>query len=246
MYEGRTPELAAKVLLDTALMREVASTKDEEQQLQLIDNAIVQAAAERERELAEAKEREAAERHARRAAEGRAQELAERLEVERVRRQDEQRRAYEEREQLARTQATHSASEIERLKQEHGRSLEELQGTVEKQSEQLSAVQHALERGRRRRRLELSAVITAVAVSGAAVPIALHEVTGAWPVTLLILAALAVSGLALIPHVGRRRVWGAIGVVGLVLGIVVAVHEIVADSGKTKPNPVPAKTTTKP
>jgi hypothetical protein len=243
LYEGRTPELAAKVLLDTALMRDVAATQEEERRLELIDNAIVRAAAERERELAEAKEREAAEREARRAAEAREQALTEQLEAERVRREEEQRRADEEREQLARTQGEQAAAEIDRLKGEHDRSLAGLRDTLDAQGEQLSQLQETLKRSRRRRRLALSAVIAVAAVAGAIVPIALHAVTGAWPITLLILAGIAVAAGALVPHVGHKRVWGAIAAIGIVLGIVVAVHELVADSGK--PKPVPAKTPAK-
>jgi hypothetical protein len=243
LYKGRTPELAAKVLLDTALMRDVGATRDEERRLQLIDNAIIRAAAERERELAEAKEREAREREARRAAQAREQALSQELEAERIRREEEQERADAERARLLRTQAEQSATEIERLKAEHDRALAQLQRSLEKQAEQLSLLYQVLERKRRHRLLWLSAMIVIAAGAGAVAAIARHTVTGAWPITLVIVAALALSAGALVPHVGHKRVWAAIAAFGIVLGIVLAVHELVADSGsKPAPGTAPGKT----
>ncbi len=240
LYQGRTPELAAKVLLDTALMRDVAAAPDEERRRELIDNAIVRAAAERERELAEAKEREAAERDARREAEAQTQALAEQLAAERDQREEIERLASEERQQLEREMSTsgqNAAATIDRLKEEHDRSVLELKETLEKQSAQLSQLQGTVERGRRNRRLIVSATIIAVGVAGAIVPPLLDAVHGTWPLTLLIMGAIAVGLGALVPHVGHTRVWGIVAAIGVVLGIAVAVHELASDSGPAPANP---------
>jgi hypothetical protein len=83
-------------------------------------------------------------------------------------------------------------------------------------------------------------VVVIAALAGAIVPLALGAVTGAWPVTLVVVGAAAVGSGALVPHVGHRRIWASVVVIGVVLGIVVAVHELAGGSSPGKP--VPAKT----
>lgn len=242
LYEGRTPELAAKVLLDTALMRDVARTAEEQERLEKIDNAIVRAAAERERELAEAKAREAAEREQRRAAEARQEELAEQLEAERARREQAEQAQLAERERLEREKGE-VESAAAAAASEHGRSLAEVEQELYAQRDELSHLKGTLDHRRRTRRIALSAAILAAAAAGAAVPIALGAVSGAWVLTLVIVGAAAVACGALVPYVGHRPVWGAVVVIGVVLGIVVAVHELAAKSDGHTPTTPPAKTT---
>jgi hypothetical protein len=234
LYEGRTPELAAKVLLDTALMREIAKTPDEQRRLDLIDNAVVRAAAERERELVESKEREAAEREQRRAAEARQKELVAELASERGRAEEAQRIAEEERLRRERESA-----DAEAVAADHDRSLAAVEQQLAQQGAQLGELQDSLARRSRRRRLALSVAIVIAAVAGAVVPLTTGAVDGAWPVTLVIVGAAAVGCGALVPHVGHRRVWGAIVAAGIVLGIVVAVHELAG--GSHHPARQPAK-----
>jgi hypothetical protein len=229
LYEGRTPELAAKVLLDTALMRDVAAAPEEERRRELIDNAIVRAAAERERELAESMDREAAEREARRVAEARQEELAAELEAERAQREDAERIVREERERIEREKnLTAEASEaaIRHLKEEQ----EELREALGKQSIELTQLQTTLAGRRRVRRLAISGIVLAAAIAGAAVPLALGAISGAWPVTLVVLGAVGVSSGALVPHVGHKKIWAAIDALGVVLGIILAAHELAADA----------------
>ena len=230
MYEGRTTELAAKVMLDTALMREIGKTPDEQKRLEMIDNAVVRAAAERERELEEAKGREAAEREQRRAAEAREKEMAEQLTADRA-------RLEEERERLEREKA-----DAELAAEERGRSLAQVEQQVADQGAEITQLQNALKRRSDQRRIALSAVIVIAALAGAIVPLVLGAVSGGWPVTLVIVGAVAVGCGALLLHVGPRRLWAAIVVVGVILGIVVAIHELASGSnnpGKTTPVKTP-------
>jgi hypothetical protein len=60
-------------------------------------------------------------------------------------------------------------------------------------------------------------------------------VSGAWPLTLLIVGAIAVAAGSLAFHFGQKRIWAAIVALGVLLGIVVAVHELVATDGPAKP-----------
>jgi hypothetical protein len=61
----------------------------------------------------------------------------------------------------------------------------------------------------------------------------------------MIIGAAAVGCGALVPHLGHRRIWTGIVAVGVVLGIIVTVHELASDSSHPAKPPTkkPAKTT---
>lgn len=247
LYEGATPELATKVLLDTALMREVAATPEEAEREKTIHNAIVAAAAERERMLAEAQEREATEREARRAAEAESsdlsakvaaeQERADRAAEERDREREQRERERQEREDaVERERQRADAAELARAE-----SAQELADTVDSQSKELATLKAQMEQGRKNRRRAFAIGLVIAALAGVAIPLALGAVSGAWPVTLLVVggAAVAAGGLGLI--IGHRRIWAGVVALGVILGIVAAVQQIVDDRSAPAPSP-PATT----
>jgi hypothetical protein len=242
LYEGATPELATKVLLDTALMREVAETPEEAEREKKIHNAIVAAAAERERMFTEAQERETAEREARRTAEAASRKLgaqvaAEQERAERVARERDEERDQREAEQRKREEAERCererAADAER---EHEAAVAALAAKVDSQTEELAQLKERLEGRRRARRIALALTLPAGAVIAVTLSLVFDVVSGAWPVTLLVLGAVALAsgGLGLV--LGHKRVWAAIGAVGLILGIAVELHGILdADDEPSQP-----------
>ena len=237
MYRGKTPQLAAKVLLDTALLREIADEPEEARRKELIDNAIVAAAAETQRQLEEAQAREAAERAARRKAEETSGEAAAAFVAERHAREELEKRLEQERrdreEEKVRIEA---AFEERRLQQEQ--SLKTLGRHVEAQATELDDLKTKLDNRSKRARTALVVMVALAVVVGTIVPLVVGAVSGAWPITLLLLGGLAVAGGVLGFAFGHKRVWGAVIAVGVVLGIVVAVHEVAAsnNNGPKAPN----------
>lgn len=243
LYEGATPELATKVLLDTALMREVAATPEEAERENKIHNAIVAAAAEHERMLAEAQKREVAEREARRGAEAETRELALQAAAEHKRAEEAAReltreRALFEAERRERKQA--EEQERERLaaaEREHTETVEALFGKLDSQASELATLKEQLDGASRLRRVGVALALPVVAILAVTLSLDLDIVSGPWPVTLLVIcgALLASGGLGFV--FGHKRVWAALGAIGVVLGLAVEFHQIVAESEKSEPPP---------
>jgi hypothetical protein len=238
MYEGRTPELAAKVLLDTALLRKVADTPAEEERLELIHDAIVERAADVQAQLDEATAREAAEREARRLAEDEARaSIAKAGEAE------------------DRAAVAEAATEAERKEREALRAqadaeqakkdarIEKLEESMESQRKRLQAFESRADRSRIWKKRGGAALIGVAGAAVVAIPIAFGWVADPWPVTLTICAGLGfafvVAGLLL----GWRRAWIALVGFGVLIAIVLAVHELVTDSKEPKEAPPISDTT---
>lgn len=241
LYEGRTPELAAKVLLDTALMRDVARTQEEEKRRELIDNAVVRAAADRERELEESREREQLEREKRREAEARERDLSDELEAERLLREADEREERAEIERLRQERLAVEAAAAVAAAQ-HDEELASVAQELEGNRAELTELHTKLDNRRRNLKIALSALVLVVVLGGTIAALATGAVTGGWPITILLIGATAVACGALIPHVGHKRVWAGVVVFGVVLGIVVAIHQLVGKSDGGTPKPPPATT----
>ncbi len=228
LYKGNTPQLAAKVLLDTALLREVAAEPETARRQELIDNAIVAAAEETQRQLQESQAREGAERLARRKAEETSGEAAAALVAERRAREAlEEKLECERRDREEEKLRIAVQFEETRLKQEQ--SVKTLGHQVKDQATELRTLKKQLETRSKRMRSALVVLAAVLILAGTIVPLVVGTVSGAWPVTLFLLGGLAVAGGVLGFAFGHQRVWGAVIVLGVVLGIVVAVHEIAAN-----------------
>lgn len=243
LYEGATSELATKVLLDTALMREVAETPEEADRETKIHNAIVAAAAEQERRLAETQERETQERDARRELETITLGLEEKLAAEKERataaaqQRDEERRQHDEERRQREESEKRAQAEAAESDREHDESVKVLAGQVAAQKEQLEALQAQQQRAKRARRGALAAALPLVAVTVVTLSLVFDVVSGAWPVTLLVLGGvgLACGGLGVV--LGHKRVWAALAALGVILGVAVELHGILADGDEPSQPP---------
>jgi hypothetical protein len=211
LFKGSTPGLAAAVLMNTALLRELAETAEEEARNELIDNAVVAAASDLERQLTEERGRAEHERQRRTAALRTVTDVADQL-------ADEQ----------AQVTTLHEQLEAER----HERERQITEAKTELEQERLASG-HAIESVRAQlvslhRTLSLvgAAVLVVAALAGTVIPIHSGAVHGALPVALVIAAGslllVAAAGLA----AGWKRAWLAFGAIAVVVGFVAAVFEL--------------------
>jgi hypothetical protein len=158
--------------------------------------------------------------------------------IEAKARREVERDAHAAREQLADEQAARTAD-----REKFESRIRELETNATTQDAQLAELQSAAERRRIRVRVGLSTAVVAACLAGASIPLATGTVDGAWTKTLLVVAAAAVACVALIPHVGHKRVWAGVGAAGLVIGIVLAIHQVASDSSHHTPPKTPHATT---
>jgi predicted nucleic acid-binding protein len=213
LFVGSSPDLAARLLFNTALLRQVAQTADEQERQQLVDNEIVKAAEAMEQELAEAKRRVEEERGARAAVAARADDLARALETERAATSrlqaelDSERRARQESEIRAQADA-----EEQRTRQAY--SLAQLEERLEaRMQEQLEAQRQSVPDFRLLGRRIAGILLSVLSIAIVAVVLALKWVEGPLAVTAVLLSSV------LLLHTGTRLLLGIGFLVGLAAGI---------------------------
>jgi len=119
LFSGATPDLAASVLFNTALLREVSHAQSAEKRAELIDNALVQAAADLEKQLEVAHAETEVERQSRMIEQDRVEALQDaivRERTERMRLEDRLQQEHTAREEsalevLAQTQESRASSD---------------------------------------------------------------------------------------------------------------------------------------
>jgi hypothetical protein len=208
LYNGGTPELAARVFMNSAAMAEIERAQSRDEQAEVIDNAIVAAAkdvqeeARKAREEAERDRLESAERV--KQAEARAEDAKRRSadEVEELRRASEQAALNEaaRRDEAARNEAARQQAAEERQAREHAAELGAAKSAYDKElaDKEVELREERASNARRRRRNRL-----------------------AW--TTLLLAALFVLGsLAL----GLDKAWQYVVGAGVCLSLLAAVDQL--------------------
>ncbi len=124
---------------------------------------------------------------------------------------------------------------------EHEETVQALAGKLESQEMELTALKSRLDGASRLRRVGLAFALPVIAIMAVTLSLIFDVVVGSWPVTLLVIgcALLASGGIGFV--FGHKRVWAALGVIGVLLGLAVEFHQILADSEKPK---TPTKTQT--
>jgi hypothetical protein len=218
LFSGATPDLAAKLLFNSALLREVADAPDEEARHELIDNAMVAAAEGLERQLEEQRATAEAERAARISA----TEKVDVVEADLVR---ERRRIAELEEEIraertARLEAVADAEaqgELERLNKDH--RIEGLENRLDRQARSLDTL------ARVGRRIAGGAIVIG-ALAGAGISLGLGFVSGPGQTALVSSAAILVAAAGVAVAFGRKIATAALGGFGLVLGIAAALYDL--------------------
>jgi hypothetical protein len=234
LVHDSTEEIATRVLLDTAAMHGVEERSGADRDAFLTE-AIETKQAGMERQLRETQEQVEQERVQRTAAEQRAATTAEELEHERTARVLAERRATEteqrrvEEEEAARREAE---AEDARRAEEAARDEELRQDAEAEHAAELAALTARVQAKDRALRSIVTVLIGAVGASVVAVPLALGWVTDGWPLIMLILGGLIVACAAVAWHAGAKRAFAVVGAVGLALGIISALHDIVGDGDK--------------
>jgi VIT1/CCC1 family predicted Fe2+/Mn2+ transporter len=211
------------VLLNTALLRKIAKTSDQEARDDLVQNAVVEAAEDLERQLGEAEARASEEQTAREAAESTNAELATRHEAERQRVEELEARLSDERRTRVEVDAKSEANATEeRLRAR--RQIAHLERDVAIQEQALVRL-----RGQIIGTLKIDACVIfyGAAIATVALLIVFQVVDGVFSITalLFVLAVLLSAGVAVIA--GRKRGWQTLVGLGVVLGVFVAIYEVV-------------------
>ena len=236
-FEGVSPELASEVLLNGALVREIGATPDEHERQQKIDNALIKSAELLHLRVAALSERDTAQREALRRAE--AEKTSNQADVEaaqaRIRELETKLAAGHEAEEelserLSETEAERRAAEVRalersRLDAEERRKLEERVAATESQ---LVDQETARQRFRRISRWAAAGLSWSVAVVSVVLLVTLDVVRGVWPVAGLFLGALLLFCIGVWIASGRRRAWQVLVVVGILIGVVVGVQQLVS------------------
>ena len=240
LVDDSTEEIATRVLLDTAAMHGVEERSGAARDAFLTD-AIETKRSEMERQLRDTQEQVTQERAERAAAERRAAEAADAL----------------ERERAARTEAEQRAESAERqraLEEEAaGRRAEEAQETAERKRATAEVEQAARQReADRQHTAELAALaqrvaaaerlqrrmgtgfIALFAVAVVVVPLATGWVTDGWPLILSIVGGLVIGAAAIAWHSGAKRAFAVVGAIGLALGIISALHDLIGDGNDSR------------
>jgi hypothetical protein len=236
LFKGKTPELAAKVLLNTALVRKVAEIKDRRERIELIDNAVVVAAEEMAQQLTEMETVLSNEQEARTSAtseasstrvllEQQSQEVA-RLEKELQLQKEESERIQQEAEVSLAEQATKYTKQQEEIAKQQGQiaagkgNMQALESRLELQEKRYSDI---ISRARFGSMLLAIAVVLSVALA----LILRHVVSGAWPITALILGcSFTVFGVTWLLY-GLSRAWKMFLAVAAIVGLIAAVQQLV-------------------
>jgi hypothetical protein len=218
LFSGATPDLAAKLLYNTALLREVADTPDEDARHELIENAVVAAAESLERQVEEAERRIEQERADRKLEEGRAQSLEQELQRTHAELSRLANRLVAEEQARAEAEDQRNADvTIERLQKDQ--AIRELQ----EQSASFTAFRGTLVRVLR---FAGAALLFVLAAAGSSVSIGMGIVEGELAISLVIAGAFALTITAIAVAVNRRMAWQIAGAVALFLGVVAAIYEI--------------------
>jgi len=225
-YKGTNERFAAQVVMDGAFMRDVAHTSDNEQRATKIDDAIVAAASEAHVKLEVATSREVDEREARRTAEVDAASRQEDLQAahERIRHLEGTLTEREKsegrlREQLVETEQRHREAEAA------GRSSADQ--TRQDLEERISGQAGEIEQLRNVLKWVGAAVIMALGIATPAVVIAVGLVEGLFPVAGAVVGGIGLVVLGLSLGIGLGKAWKLLGGVALVIGLVVAILELV-------------------
>lgn len=237
LFTGRTPELAARVLLNTAMLDEVGATEDADSRKELIDSAVVVAAREIEKELDEAKRHLEAERTAREAIEQSSGQMEASLTAKEADLIDAQRTlASLQKELLAERQKADAerdqreANEAED-KLRYERRIGQLEIAVGDSQVAAEAAKIEAERARRmvRRWVQFSvAAVLVVGMLGLLWLLATQAIHGEAGITGLLGGLLLLSAGLLYVWLGSRAVWKWMAGVGLVIGILAGIYQLVA------------------
>jgi hypothetical protein len=219
LFRGSTPGIAASVLMNTALLREVAETPEDEAREQLIDNAVVAAAADLERQLEDQL------RRAQEAAEARHAALADRdsairqlaTEKEAASLELETKLGQERRDREAALADAATALEEERTLNQL--AVEQLRAELDRQGSSVARMKFVL-------KAALAGVMALVAALATGFILYYEVISGALSVSLLLTAAILVETAALSLVAGWKRAWVAFGVLGLLIGLVAAIYQL--------------------
>lgn len=238
-FEGVSANLASEVLLNGALIREVARTDNAQERAAKIDNALIKSAEHLHEKLETISRSETEAREARRAAE--AERLSSESEVERAyARIHELERALEERQateagltaRLSETESRHQSAAHEAAERQKvaDRERQELAGRVAETERQLKA-QEAADAARATRgttiRWVVAGTLWAVAVIGVAVLVALGVVVDVWPIVGLVLAGLLLVCLGILIVFDWKAAWRTFVVIGAVIGLIAGLQQVV-------------------
>jgi hypothetical protein len=227
LVEDSSEEIATRMLLDGAVMQQVENQQNGDRQ-GFIDEAVTEKKAEMERQLRETQEQVTQERAARLAAEQKA------AEEEAARRQEEAEREREQTEAAAAaTQASESVAAAEaRAKQ----ARTDLAESARRDRDEIAALQSQIDAQGQRLNWLIAAFFVLAAAIVVGLPLIAGWITDGWPLVALIVAGGAFVFAAVAWVAGSKKATAALAVVGLVLGIVVGLHEIVS-SDDPAPHP---------
>src|SRR5262249_941854 len=133
---------------------------------------------------------------------------AEQDRAEEAARERDNERALHETERVEREEV--EARERERMTAEErarDAAMQELTGKVETQAAQLAALQATADRRRRAGQIAAAVGLPLVAILVVTLSLDFDIVSGAWPVTLLVLAGVALASAGLGMLIGHRRIW---------------------------------------
>jgi hypothetical protein len=218
LFSGATPELASRLLFNSALLREVAEAHDEEARTELIDNALVQAAAGLERDLEEAKRRMETERGKRLALDHIADELAGDLQRERdaVERLENELRVERRLRADSEDQAT---ADREEEKAAYEYRLGDLENRLSSQTTSMESLKRLL-------RVVAGSFVAAAAIVVVAALRGSEVVTRPMPFAVLIVAGIFAVVGAIAVAFDRKTASIALGVVVLVVGLLAGVYQL--------------------
>jgi predicted nucleic acid-binding protein len=226
MFEGATPKLATEVLLDTALVQDVAQTAEPSERRQKIDNAIVRKAEELHEQVRILGEREAQERLTRRKTEAEhgaaLEKLAAESERNRVLNEELEREKAERRQDEERTRRdlqAAAAAESERAERDRT-EREDLRRQLSDQGTALEGLRRTLGR-------VAAGILLLAALAAGVLPIVLGWVHGVFPISGVIFAAFVVAFVALLFAFGRDRGKALAVGASIWIGVYVAIVTVV-------------------
>lgn len=251
-FEGVSSDLASEVLLNGAFMRDVSKTDDLQERTKKIDNELIQGTERLHEKIKAISRAEAEQRDAARTAE-----------AERISSKQEMEAAYARIHELEQTVDEHQIAEAElgrRLTEAemHRRRAEDeanqrsqssnearkrLEARVSATERQLLEQRNAATiRARRNKTVRtISAVLLgSIAILGAALLLAFAVVTGVWPIIGLLLGALFLACLGIWIIAGKKRAWQIFVIVGVVIGILAGLQQLVEGAVGQEKKPTPA------